>query len=62
MTRLEYERKKRGWTQTDLAYHAKVSVPDISKIERGWMKPFPRYAKRLSEVLGIPEDELTKEV
>jgi ribosome-binding protein aMBF1 (putative translation factor) len=62
MTKMEYERHRRGWNQTELAFRSKVSVADISKIERGWMKPFPGYAKRLSKALGISADELTKEV
>jgi len=62
MLRIEHERKRRGWTQTELAYHANMSSQDISRIERGWLKPYNGMAARLSEALGIPADELTKEV
>ena len=33
--RLCYARKKRGWTQTELARQASVKQPNLSKIERG---------------------------
>ncbi|MGI6225758.1 MAG: helix-turn-helix domain-containing protein [Peptococcales bacterium] len=62
MLRIEYERRKRGWTQTALGYFAKVGPQDISRIERGWLKPYSGMAKRLSAVLGVPVEELTKEV
>lgn len=62
MLRIECERRRHGWTQTELAYHAKMSSQDISRIERGWLKPYNGMAKRLSKVLGIPASELTKEI
>lgn len=62
MLKIEHERKKRSWTQTELAYHANMSSQDISRIERGWLKPYNGMAKRLSKALGIPANELTEEV
>ena len=62
MLRIELERRKGGWTQTELAYYAKMSMADISRIERGWLRPYNGMAKRLSDVLKLSVDDLTKEV
>jgi ribosome-binding protein aMBF1 (putative translation factor) len=61
MTKLEQERKKRGWSQTELAAKAgKLSSSDISRIERQWQRPYPAQAARLALVLGISAEELTE--
>jgi ribosome-binding protein aMBF1 (putative translation factor) len=60
--RLKSERLKRGWTQQTLAHHAQMQSSDISRIERGWAKPYPGQAERLAEVLGIAVDVLLDEV
>jgi ribosome-binding protein aMBF1 (putative translation factor) len=64
MTQLEYIRKHvKKMTQTELAYHAGgMTASDISRIERGWMRPYNGQAVKLSKVLGIPMEDLTKEV
>ncbi len=62
MLMVEKKRKDKGWTQTQLGFYAKMSAQEISRIERGWAKPYNGQATRLSEVLGISVDELTKEV
>ena len=61
MLMIERKRKVNGWTQTELAAKAKMSYQDISRIENGWLKPYNGMALRLSEVLGIEPEELTKE-
>lgn len=55
------KRKDKGWTQTQLGFYAKMTAQEISRIERGWAKPYNGQAARLSEALGIPVEELTKE-
>jgi ribosome-binding protein aMBF1 (putative translation factor) len=62
MIRLKAERLKKGWSQQDLGFHARVSVSDICRIERGWMKPYPGHAKRLAAVLGLTPDQLLEKV
>jgi transcriptional regulator with XRE-family HTH domain len=62
MVRLKAERLKRGWTQQELGFYASVSAADISRIERGWMKPYPGPAARLAQVLGLTPKELLEEV
>ena len=51
MVKLKAERLKRGWRQEDLGFYARMSGADISRIERGWMKPYPGQAERLAKVL-----------
>ena len=58
VTRMKAERPKRQWTQTDLAYHSRMSPSDISRIENGLLIPYPGYAERLARALGLPPEEL----
>ena len=62
MLRLKFERKRKGWNQTALAYHAKISVSDVSRIETGRFRPYDNQLKKLSRVLGVSAAELMKEV
>ena len=62
MTRLEQERRKRGWTQIQLAYRAKLQQGDISAMERGRRRLGPKRMARLAKVLGVPAAELLIEM
>ena len=62
VTRLKAERLKRCWTQTDLAFYARMSSSDISRIESGRLIPYPAHVERLSKVLGLDPGELLEEV
>ncbi len=53
MLRVKHERLRRGWNQTALAFHAGLSVPEVSRIETGRLRPYPRQLARLSAVLGL---------
>ena len=54
MTRLEQERRRRQWTQTDLAARAKMGQSDISLLESGKIVYIGRKRlARLARVLGI---------
>lgn len=58
MLRIRAERLRRGWTQTVLAYKARLSTSDVSKIETGMQRPYPKQARALSVALGIPTENL----
>jgi transcriptional regulator with XRE-family HTH domain len=58
MTRLQHERQLRGWTQTDLGYHARVQPSDISRIETGRMRPYPNQLARLATALNLSPNAL----
>ncbi len=60
VTRMKAERLRRHWTQTDLAYHARMSPSDISRIENGRLIPYPGYAERLARALGLSPEELQR--
>lgn len=62
MTALEAERKVRGWSQTDLAFHSRTTQGKISTFERGLAVPSEAQAERLSRVLGVPPDALLRSV
>jgi ribosome-binding protein aMBF1 (putative translation factor) len=62
MTRLKYERLRRGWSQIVLAYKAKVANTDVSRWERGMGIPYPSQAQRLEKVLGVDRSELLVQV
>ena len=62
MTRLEFERRRRGWTQVELAHVAGVANTSVSRYERGWAKPYPAEAIRLARALGITVNGLLNQV
>jgi transcriptional regulator with XRE-family HTH domain len=51
-------RKQKQVSQLSLAYLTRISPSDISRIENGWVKPYPGWRKRLAEALGVTEDQL----
>jgi transcriptional regulator with XRE-family HTH domain len=62
MTKLEFERRRRGWTQTTLAFYARGTQADISSMECRRLIPTPRVAARYAHALGIAPSELLDEV
>lgn len=61
MTRLEFERRHRGWNQTELAYHAQITQSEVSLIETRRLAPTLHRASRLGQALGIAPEELLDE-
>lgn len=61
MTRLEHERRRRGWNQTVLAFHAGITQGEVSKIENRRLVPTENCLRRLSHAVGVPADDLLKE-
>ncbi len=62
MTRIELERRERGWNQTVLAYHAQITQSEVSLIERRRLSPSPRYMQRIARALNLPVNTLLDEV
>ena len=62
MLRMKLERLRRGWNQTKLAYLARTSGPEISRIETGRARPYPKQLKRLAKVLRLSPDVLMQEI
>ena len=47
-------RRRKGWTQADLATHLAVSMRTVSRWEAGASTPRFKERERLAEILGIP--------
>ena len=62
MLRVKFERLRRGWNQTTLAFRARVSAAEISRIETGRAKPYPGQVKRLCRALGLTAGSLLENV
>ncbi|MGH7753936.1 MAG: helix-turn-helix domain-containing protein [Gemmatimonadales bacterium] len=56
---LKQRREDKGWTQRDLAKHAKVTPGYVAQLEMGVRKnPSLETLKRLAKALGVPVSEL----
>lgn len=55
---LKREHRKHGWTQSALAELLGIDANTVSRWERGSHVPFPIFRTKLSELLGIPLEEL----
>lgn len=62
ITRIKAERVDRGWTQCELAYFARMSSADVSRIETGRMVPYKGQAQRLARALNLDPSELLEQV
>ena len=62
MLRIKHERLRRGWIQVDLAYHSRVPVADVSRIETGRLRPYDSQITKLATALGVGPTELLQEV
>jgi transcriptional regulator with XRE-family HTH domain len=55
---LRAARKKREWTQEDLAAHSGVQAGEISRMEAGKRDPQVSTVIKLAEALGLPPGQL----
>jgi len=58
---LQEVRKQKGLSQLRLSFLTGIPPSDISRIENGWLKPYPGWRKRLARALGVSEAELFPE-
>jgi transcriptional regulator with XRE-family HTH domain len=61
-TRLEFERRRRGWSRYDLAYHAGLHQPEISNIESGQRSLSEENAIRIGRALDVRPETLMEPV
>jgi len=54
MLRLEYERRRKGLTQEQLAHLSGAAFTTINRIERGHTVPTERTLVRLTKALRLP--------
>lgn len=57
-TKLQYERKLKGWSQEYLAEKVGTTAKNISRWERGDNKPVPYYQEKLTQLFGKNAEEL----
>ncbi len=62
MLRMKWERLNRGWSQEHISRVARIASSDVSKIERGVLRPYPRQVQRLEKMFGLRSEELLQEV
>lgn len=62
MNKLRQIRKERGLSQLDLAFMTEIGPSEISRIENGWLRPYPGWRRRLALALSATEAELFPEV
>lgn len=58
MNNLKKVRNERGLSQLKLAFLTGIAPGDISRIENGWMRPYPGWRKRLAKALSTTQAEL----
>jgi len=58
VNRLKEIRNERGLSQLRLAFLTGIAPSEISRIENGWIRPYPGWRKRLARALGTTESEL----
>jgi transcriptional regulator with XRE-family HTH domain len=59
---LKVFREKAGFTQVELARRIKMAPQNLSSIENGRLKPWPKVKCKLARVLKVTESELFPEV
>ncbi len=52
---LTNERKRRGWSQAELALRARMNPNTISLIESGRFQPYESQLRKITQALGLPE-------
>jgi ribosome-binding protein aMBF1 (putative translation factor) len=57
ITKLEYERRRKGWSKSELARRADLNPSTISGLENGRLTPYEVQAAKLGRALGLPKGE-----
>jgi len=58
MTKVEFLRRQKGLSQTQLGFAIGINPNLISQIERGWRKPYPKLLQSLAAYFGVPIEEI----
>ena len=53
ITRLEYERRRKGWTKSELARHADLNPSTVSGLENGRLQAYEVQLEKLGQALGL---------
>ncbi|RXZ00951.1 helix-turn-helix domain-containing protein [Fictibacillus sp. S7] len=58
MNKLEHTRRKLGLSQTQLGLRLGIHPTNITMVERGHRRAWPKLRKQLAEALGVVEEDL----
>lgn len=58
MLELREERKRRGWSLTDVCAKTGIAPTTLSEIERELRVVYPGWRRRISRAFKMPEDDL----
>ena len=58
MNNLREIRKRKELSQLKLGQLTGIQPSEISRVENGWLTPYPSWRTRLAEALGVSEDTL----
>lgn len=61
MTKLEFLRRTKGFTQREFAEKLGIHPTIISQIEKGFRKPYPKFLQKSAEILGVKASDLIDE-
>jgi len=61
VNRLREVRKEKGLSQLKLAFMTNIAPCEISRVENGWLRPYPSWRKRFANALGVTEADLFPE-
>ncbi|MHB1042355.1 MAG: helix-turn-helix domain-containing protein [Eubacteriales bacterium] len=62
MLRLKSVRIQRGWSLTKLCLLTGIDPSNLSRLERGYVFPYPGWREKLAKAFEMPEEELFQEV
>jgi ribosome-binding protein aMBF1 (putative translation factor) len=60
MKRVTQERKRRGWSQAELARRAEMHPSSMCSIESGRLVPYPAQVEKLAAALKWPPEEAAR--
>ncbi len=58
--RIQYLRKKKGWSQEEFAFECDINKNYLSDVERGRRNPTLKVLEKIAKGLGITLEELFK--
>jgi transcriptional regulator with XRE-family HTH domain len=57
ITKLEVERRRKGWTRSELARRADLNSSTVSGLENGKLKAYEIQLNKLGQALGIAKSK-----
>jgi transcriptional regulator with XRE-family HTH domain len=60
ITKLEYERRRRGWSKAELARRADLNSSTLSGLENGRLQAYEVQLEKLGQALKLPKREWAK--